>query len=209
MKFDKDFKKAIEHMPESEKDKLLLRLLKHDVILANRLYFELVDGGSVDEKRDEMEARVVSSMERAIRIYDKPGWFMMDLRYISGDISGHVKVTKDKFGEVQLNLRMVALALSGCGNRLNMETYGRSAKLYIYIVAKVFNMLVLAQKLHEDLRHDLQKDFEEVGELITDNEAMMRTAIAHGLDVNWLIMGDVPDDIAEQQKQLRQMGFLK
>ncbi len=209
MKFDKDFKKAIEHMPESEKDKLLLRLLRHDITLANRLYFELVDGGSVDTKRDEMEARMVSAMERAVKTYGSSGWFMMDLRYISGDISEHVKVTKDKFGEVQLNLRMVALALSGCGSRLNKESYGRTAKLYIYIVAKLFNMLVLTQKLHPDLRHDLQKDFEQVGQLIGNNDAMMRTAIAHGLDVNWLIIGNVPDNIAELQKELRQMGFLK
>ena len=209
MKFDKDFKKAIEAMPESEKDKLLLRLLKHDLTLANRLYFELVDGGSVDEKRDEMEARIVSMMERAINTYDSPGWFMMELRYMSGDISEHVKITKDKFGEVQLNLRMVALALSGWDSILNKEASGRSSKLCIYVVAKVFNMLVLTQKLHPDLQHDLQKDFEHVGELIANNDAMMRTAIGHGLDVNWLIMGNVPNNIAEKQKELRQMGFLK
>ena len=196
-------------MPESEKDKLLLRLLKHDLTLANRLYFELVDSGSVDEKRDEMEARMVSAMELAIRTYNSPGWFMMELRYISGDISEHVKVTKDKFGEVHLNLRMVALALSGCGSKWNKDAYGHASKLCVYIVAKVFNMLVLTQKLHEDLRHDLQKDFKQVGELIADNDTIMRTAINHGLDVNWLIMGIVPDDIGEQQKQLRQMGFLK
>lgn len=209
MKFENDFKKAIEAMPESEKDKLLLRLLKHDLTLANRLYFELVDGGSVDEKRDEMEARIVSAMERAIKTYGSPGYFMMELRYMSGDISEHVKITKDKFGEVQLNLRMVALALSGCASRLNGETYGRSSKLCIYMVAKVFNMLVLMQKLHPDLRHDLQKDLEHVGQLIANNDTMMRTAINHGLDVNWLIIGNVPDNIAEQQKELRQMGFLK
>lgn len=196
-------------MPEQEKDKLLHRLLKYDLALANRLYFELVDGGSVDTKRDEMEARMVSAVERAIRTYDSPGWFMMELRYVSGDISGHVKVTKDKFGEVQLNLRMVALALSGCGNRLNRESYGRCAKLCIYMVAKVFNMLVLIKKLHPDLQHDLQKDLHRVGELIGANDAMMRTAIDHGLDVNWLLSGNVPDDIAELQKELRQMGFLK
>jgi hypothetical protein len=209
MKFENDFKKALQAMPEPEKDKLLLRLLKHDLTLANKLYFELVDGGSVDTKRDEMEVRMVSAVERAIRTYDSPGWFMMELRYVSGDISEHVKITQDKFGEVQLNLRMVALALSGCESSLKKERYGRCSKLCIYVVAKVFNMLVLMQKLHPDLQHDLQKDLHRVGELIADNDAMMRTAIDHGLDVNWLLSGNVPENIAELQKELRQMGFLK
>ena len=40
MTFDKDFKEAISHLPSSEKDKLILRLLKKDLVLANRLYFE-------------------------------------------------------------------------------------------------------------------------------------------------------------------------
>lgn len=209
MKFEDDFKKAIKAMPEANKDKLLLRLLKQNLPLANQLYFELVDGGTVDSKRHEMEARVVAVVEKAIKTYDTPGYFMMDLRFLSGEISEHVKITKDKFGEVHLNLRMVALALSGNAIRLNRESYGRSAHLYIYVVAKMYNLLVLMQKLHPDLRHDFQKDLHHIGELIGNNDNMMRTAIAHGLDVNWLIHGNVPDNIADMQKELRQMGFLK
>jgi len=209
MKFDEDFKKAIKAMPEAEKDKLLLRLLKQQPTLADQLYFELVDGGTVDSKRAEMEARVVAAVDRATATYHSPGYFMMDLRYLSGDISQHVKVTRDKYGEVHLNLRMLALALSGSALRLNKESYGRAAKLYIYVVAKVFNMLVLMQKMHPDLRYDLLKDLNHIGELIGANDNLMRTAINHGLDVNWLLHGEVPDNIAERQKQLREMGFLK
>ena len=41
--FDKEFKTAIENLPSTEKDKLIFRLLKKDLDLVNRLYFELVD----------------------------------------------------------------------------------------------------------------------------------------------------------------------
>lgn len=34
--FDKDFKIALQNLPSTEKDKLILRLLKKDLVLANR-----------------------------------------------------------------------------------------------------------------------------------------------------------------------------
>lgn len=209
MTFDDDFKKAIKAMPEAEKDKLLLRLLKQHVPLANRLFFELVDETSVDGRRDVMEARVVTMVDRAVNTYHSPRILMMDLRYLSGDISQHVQITKDKYGEVFLNLRMLALALSGNAIRLNSASYGSSEKLCVYVVAKVFNQLVLMQKLHPDLHYDFKKDLETIGNLMGANDHMMRTAMHHGLNVNWLITGDVPENIAEMQKDLRQRRYLK
>lgn len=46
MKFDPEFKKALSQLPSGEKDKLILRLLKHDLTLANRLAFELLSADS-------------------------------------------------------------------------------------------------------------------------------------------------------------------
>ena len=57
MKFDPEFKNAILQLPSKEKDKLLLRLLKRDVILANQLHFELISGDSVQDRRTRMEAQ--------------------------------------------------------------------------------------------------------------------------------------------------------
>ena len=45
--FDKEFKTAIHNLSDVEKDKLILRLLRKDLDLANRLYFELVDTETV------------------------------------------------------------------------------------------------------------------------------------------------------------------
>ena len=52
MTFDPEFKKALQLLPEKEKDKLILRLLKRDLQLANRLQFELVETDSVQDKRE-------------------------------------------------------------------------------------------------------------------------------------------------------------
>jgi hypothetical protein len=64
MTFDKDFKIAISNLPSKEKDKLLLRLLKKDLTLASRLYFELVNTDSVDERRDELEKHVIKKAQQ-------------------------------------------------------------------------------------------------------------------------------------------------
>jgi hypothetical protein len=37
----------------------------------------------------------------------------------------------------------------------------------------------------------------------------MKTAIHNGLDVNWLINGEIPIDIVAYHKNIRQQGFLK
>ena len=58
MKFDQEFKDAISRLPGKEKDKLILRLLKKDISLANQLYFQLVESRSVEELRTEVELAI-------------------------------------------------------------------------------------------------------------------------------------------------------
>ena len=55
MTFPKEFKEALSHLPSKEKDKLILRLLKKDITLANRLMFELVNTNTVDEQRNKIK----------------------------------------------------------------------------------------------------------------------------------------------------------
>ncbi len=102
MIFDKKFKEAISHLPPTEKDKLILRLLKKDLNLANLLYFDLVDARTTDDRRLDVENRIKNRIERFSQHYSSPGYLMMDMREISGEITEHVKIAKDKFGEVSL-----------------------------------------------------------------------------------------------------------
>ena len=100
-----DLKKAIVRMPAGEKDKLLLRLVAKDVVLTERLQFELVEEGrTIDERR----GLIRDFIDRTARLHaDTPGWLMMDMRTVSGYITRHIKVTKDKYGEVELMLYML------------------------------------------------------------------------------------------------------
>jgi hypothetical protein len=65
------------------------------------------------------------------------------------------------------------------------------------------------QKLHEDLLLDFKDDLENIGNLIGSNDSMMHIAIKNGLDVNWLIHFNIPDNMDTRQKELRAKGFLR
>ena len=96
MTFTKEFKEVISHLSSSEKDKLILRLLKKDLNLANRLNFELLDTRTTDDRRLDVEKRVKNRIERFSKYDSSPGYLMMDMREISGEITEHVKIAKDK-----------------------------------------------------------------------------------------------------------------
>jgi hypothetical protein len=103
MKFEPEFKKALQSLPEDAKDKLILRLLKHDVLLANKLRFELIDTENAQDKRLQLEKRMNDRIRIATENYHSPAYLLMDIRSIVSDINEHVAITKDKYGEISLN----------------------------------------------------------------------------------------------------------
>jgi len=59
MTFEPEFKKALHLLSDADKDKLILRLLKHDLNLANQLLFELVATDSVEDRREKLKERIM------------------------------------------------------------------------------------------------------------------------------------------------------
>ena len=209
MTFDPEFKKALQLLPDSEKDKLILRLLKRDLNLANKLRFELVDTESVQDKREQLKNRIIRRIQLATDRYYSVGYLLMDIRDISGEINQHVAITKDKFGEISLNCLMLKQMLELNNERIGTEKYGKAYTLCIYIIARIFKILMLIQKQHEDLHLEFNDDLATLGKLIGNNHHLMKTAILNGLDVNWLIEFNIPNNIADIYKTLRENGLLK
>ena len=209
MTFDPELKKALQLLPDAEKDKLILRLLKHDLHLANQLRFALVETDSVQDKREELKKRIIKRIEQATERYYSVGYLLMDVRDISGEINEHVSITKDKLGEISLNCLMLRQLLELNNERIGAETYGKAYTLCIYIVARIFKILMLIQKQHEDLHIEFKEEIETIGKLIGKNHLLMKTAIHNGLDVNWLIQFEIPKNIANTYKTLRENGLLK
>jgi hypothetical protein len=209
MDFDSEFKKALQLLPAKEKDKLILRLLRRDLKLANKLRFELVDTDSVQDKREQQRNEVIRDIKRISERYYSPGDLLMGVRTISGNITEHVYIAKDKVGEVILNCLMLRLLLEQNNARIAAEKYGKAYTLLIYIVARIFKILMLIQKQHEDLHLEFRDDVVALGKLVGSNSILMKTAIHNGLDVSWLIRFSIPANIAEINRDLRDRGFLK
>ncbi|MDR3273230.1 MAG: hypothetical protein LBT29_07105 [Flavobacteriaceae bacterium] len=209
MKFDDDFKKAISLLPNSEKDKLILRLLKRDLALANKLYFELLSTDNEEDRRKDEIKSINQKLESERRRFYSPGILMMVLRDLSGSITEHVKITGDKYGEVFLYLLVLNKCLADFNPLLDKFSPKKSYKFNVYIVAKIFKIMVLLNKMHEDLQYEFINDIKTLGKLISQNENLYQTAINNKLDVNWLLNCNIPKDIASIEKQIRNQGFLK
>ena len=208
MEFDKEFKQALHYLPVKEKDKLVMRLLRKDQVLAKRMYFELVSSKSKEELRDEMGKTVCDRVGIMTDNYYSPGYLMMDLRSLSGEITSHVKTTKDKYGEASLNLLMLNEALYRNNKNIENAVPQRTYKYCSYIIARTFKILMLITELHEDYQIEFEQNIIKLGEYIGGSDLLMRTAISNGLDVNWLLHFNIPYDIKDIYKNLRNQGFL-
>jgi hypothetical protein len=207
--FSKELKKAIQELPSTEKDKLIFRLLRRDLDLANRLHFELVDVETVDDKRAAFEIVMIEKINYFSNHFYSVGYLLQDTRFLSGEISYHVKITKDKFGEISLNLKMLIQLLTLNNDKIQKQTYSKAYTLCIYVIARAFKILLLIKAIDEDYFIDFKEDLNTLGLMIVGNPMLMRTAINNGLDVNWLISGEIPSDIVAIHKELREKGFLK
>lgn len=174
------------------------------------MLFELVDTKSVDERREAVEKHVISSVGRISKDFYSIGYLNMDVRYLSGDISEHVKITKDKYGEVSLNLLLLNEVLKlNKNNILSARPPIKLRKFCNAIIARVFKVLLLINKMETDLLLDFKEDLMCLGEFISDNNKVMNTAIENGLDVNWLLRVEIPSNIASIHKDLKVNGLLK
>ncbi len=159
MAMSSDLKQAIVLMPQKEKDKLLLRLVGKDDILMQRLDFELLENGeTVQSRRDEIKARI---LKIARAEHYTPGWMMMDMRSLSGDISLHIKVTKDKYGEVELNLFMLNTFFEFQLQHLNIHN-SKSDSCAEYIAKKTVTLLKNVSKLQEDYYIEFEADINKL-----------------------------------------------
>lgn len=207
--YPKEFKEAISNLPSKEKDKLIFRLLKKDLVLANRLMFELVSADSVDQRRDKVKKQIQIKINNAYERFYSVGYLNMDVREISGMISEHVSTTKDKFGEAHLNLWMLNQILEQNKPRILSVTPGKARKFCVAVIARAFKIMMLVNKLHHDYFIEFQDDLVLLGNLIAETPYLMNAAINNGLDINWLTSAQIPENITEIHKNIRANGFLK
>lgn len=206
---DIEFKKALQELPEKEKDKLIFRLLRRDMDLAEKLHFELVDTDSIEDKRRNMETVISKDIKRFSENYHSLDYIALEMRRISGKISHHVKITKDKFGEISLNLQMLNEVIEQNTFSLSHSKPQKSAKFYNYVIVRAFKILLLINLLHEDFLLDFKDDLKKLGANISSNKMLLKTANFNSLEINWLLEAEIPENIPQIHKEIKAAGFLK
>lgn len=208
MEYSKEFKTALSLLTPVEKDRLIFRLLKKDKILSKKLYFELIDTETADQKRDAMEEHITEKVEFASKYISNQKYFVVLIRKISAEITEHVKVTTDKFGDVSLNLFLINRILDS-NDKLSRQRFNDIYKLYLYIINKVVKALLLIKKLDEDYWMELDELLSELHDKIASNVYLEKLFINNGIDFNWLTIEKIPDHFDLIIKDIKNHGFLK
>jgi len=154
-KVPKELEKAILSLPTKDKDKLLMKLIAKSELLIQQLQFQLLeDESDLKDKREEIR----NSILRVSKMYhDTPGWMMMDMRDLNGRITNHVKVTKDKYGEVELTLLLLNSFFDNQLSHLQHLT-GKTDTISQYIAKRTEFLLNKLPKMHEDYYVEFDRD---------------------------------------------------
>ena len=208
MEYSKEFKQALSEFTPIEKDRLIFRLLKKDKLLSKKLYFELIDTENVDQKRDTMEEKIRESVDLASKYIGNPKYFLSLIRKISAEITEHVKITTDKFGDVSLNLLLINKTLE-YNQKLGQQRFDNIYKLYIYLINKLAKALIAIKKLDEDYWLEFDEILSDIDFQIHETLYLEKLCMNNGFDFNWLKCENIPDDINEKIKEIKAQGFLR
>jgi hypothetical protein len=208
MEYSKEFKAALSNFSPVEKDRLIFRLLKKDKLLSRKLYFELIDPETADEKRDEIEKIITEKAEFASRHIISHKYFLLLIRKISALITEHVKITTDKFGDIYLQLFLVDQILN-YNEKLQKQSFDNLNRLYLYLINKILKALISIKKIDEDYWMELSEVLQNLQTKIPENKYLSKLCVAHGFEFEWLSIDTLPDHLDLMVKDLKNQGFLK
>ncbi|WP_294244941.1 deoxyuridine 5'-triphosphate nucleotidohydrolase [uncultured Chryseobacterium sp.] len=208
MEYSKEFKAALSAFSNTEKDRLIFRLLKKDQLLSKKLYFELIDPETTDDKREAMEEMIQEKVMLASKYIGNPKYFLTIIRKISGEITEHVKITTDKFGDASLNLLLTDAVLRH-NEDLSRQRFDNVYKLYLYLINKTVRSLLLIKKLDEDYWMEFDEQLESLKEKIQQNRQLTKLFINNEIDFQWLKSENIPDHFDLIIKEIKSQGFLR
>lgn len=208
MEYSKEFKQALSEFSSIEKDRLIFRLLKKDKLLSKKLYFELIDQETTDDKRNAMEEVIKERISSASKYISNPKYFLTLIRKLSAEITEHVKITTDKFGDVSLNLLLVSQVLE-YHEKLNRERFDMVYKLHMYLINKLLKALILIKKLDEDYWMEFDELLRDIDLQIHQILFLEKLCVNNSFDFNWLQSENIPDNLDAIVKDIKSQGFLR
>lgn len=186
-KISDELKKAIKNLPESEKDKLLLRLIAKDQMLIAKLTHQLLeDEVDAEEQREALSRHIQAhfSSEHFGAWNHTPGLVMMEQRSFSGAISRHVKITKDKYGEIQLMLLLINMPFRA-QSKILYNNQHRADKFASYVCKKAQDIFNKLNKMDRDYYVEFEKDVNEMLEHLRNYPPIQSLMAEYQLPVHW------------------------
>jgi hypothetical protein len=181
-KIAKELKEAICQMPQKEKDKILLRLIAKDSMLIARLEHELF-GDEAETKA--MSEEIKEDIDRMTNFnHGTPGWLMMAMRSENGAITKHVKITKDKTGEIELTLYLLSTTFKKQEKFLEKYAY-RADKFGGYVCKRMDFVLKKIIKLHPDLQFDYKNDVAFILGFLHTSKATLEDSSLQNIPTDW------------------------
>ncbi|WP_333852610.1 deoxyuridine 5'-triphosphate nucleotidohydrolase [Epilithonimonas sp.] len=208
MEYSKEFKQALSEFSPIEKDRLIYRLLKKDKLLSKKLYFELIDPETTDDKRNAMEEIISERVTEISKYVANQKYFLVLIRKLSAEITEHVKITTDKFGDVYLNLFLINKILEH-NEKLGRQRFDAVYKLYIYLINKIIKALIQIKKLDQDYWMEFDELLSDIDFQIHETLYFEKLCINNSFDFNWLQCENIPDHFELIVKNIKSEGFLR
>jgi len=187
VKLSDDLKSALKLLSTKEKDKLIFRLLPKDQKLIHQLEFKLLENSeTTDERRDDVRAYINSNCEKYPKKYYSPTYLIYTLKDCSGRINYHTTITKDKVGEIELNLHMLNEVLGRNVKHLAGEDSWDSYKLADYVIARIKKLHKLIGMLHEDFLLEFEDDINTLKAVVNQLPFIKDAAIRNDIELDLL-----------------------
>jgi hypothetical protein len=170
---------VLKMLTPEQKDKLLLKLFRKDPLLVEKLAYEFFeDTSDLEKRRADIKDKIDKYITQKYVVWDTPGELMMELRSINGRITEHVKITKDKYGEVELTILLLNTAFERFWKMLH-DKQGRADTYSEYVLKRTQNLLKVLGKLHEDHYMDFAEDLNRLLDFIYQYPLTQKSAVKY------------------------------
>ncbi len=192
VKLSIELKKAIENINDKDKNKLIFRLLPSNAVLVETLEFQLLEQAETTEhRRDDLRKDIQRMLNKFPESYNTPWVLVKEIRRMSSLITRHVKVTKDKLGEIDLHFYLLNGIIRSNYKALFNENHYVMEKLAKYTVLRAKRINTLLSKIHEDYLLEFETDMKELGNFIQNINSLEVEAANQGFDVSYFMKGEL------------------
>ncbi|SFT36200.1 hypothetical protein SAMN05216474_0110 [Lishizhenia tianjinensis] len=208
MKISPALQKAVCNLSADQKNKILLELLSKNESYAQKLEFQLLNTLTVVELREKLFHTLDDELHNNAMLYT-PGQLLMFLRDLYRKIETHAQLTGDTYGEVDLNIFVLNESLKLHSQSMTTFKYKQVETWCKFILAKTFKALLQRTQLTNKEQLELYPDLEELGHHYQNNKYLTRSARSHGLQLNWLLNNEVPNNLQEIHDGIKKLGYLQ